>query len=251
VILRSLLFLVAFYLNTALFLLFGSWLLAAPRSWAMQGLRLHALASMWLLRVICAVRFEVRGREKLPNGACLVVAKHQSAWDTFGLIPIFRDPAMVMKAELGAIPLYGWFSHKFAHIFIRRDKGPTALKHLIRDARARASRGREIVIFPEGTRRAPGAAPDYKPGFIAVYEGLALPCAPLALNSGLFWPRRSIRRYPGTIIVEILDPVPAGLPRAEARRVIQDRIETACERLIAEALAAPNPPPLPTVAVGS
>jgi 1-acyl-sn-glycerol-3-phosphate acyltransferase len=251
VILRSLLFLVAFYLNTAVFLLLGSWLLAAPRSWAMQGLRLHALASMWLLRVICAVGYEVRGREKLPSGACLVAAKHQSAWDSFGLIPIFRDPAMVMKAELGAIPLYGWFSHKFAHIFIRRDKGPTALKHLIRDARARAAGGREIVIFPEGTRRPPGAAPDYKPGFVALYEGLSLPCVPVALNSGLFWPRRSILRHPGTIIVEILDPVPAGLPRAEARRVIQDRIETACARLITEARAAPNPPPLPAVAVGS
>jgi 1-acyl-sn-glycerol-3-phosphate acyltransferase len=251
VILRSLLFLVAFYVNTAAFLLLGSWLLAAPRSWAMQGLRLHALASMWLLRAICAVGYEVRGREKLPSGACLVCAKHQSAWDTFGLIPIFRDPAMVMKAELGAIPLYGWFSHKFAHIFIRRDKGPTALKHLIRDARARAASGREIVIFPEGTRRPPGAAPDYKPGFIALYEGLSLPCVPVALNSGLFWPRRSILRYPGTIVVEILDPVPAGLARAEARRVVEDRIETTCARLIAEARGAPNPPPLPAPTVGS
>jgi 1-acyl-sn-glycerol-3-phosphate acyltransferase len=242
---RSLLFLVAFYLNTALFLVLGSWLLAAPRSWAMEGLRLHALASMWLLRVICAVKCEVRGREKLPPGACLIAAKHQSAWDTFGLIPIFRDPAMVMKAELGAIPFYGWFSHKFAHIFIRRDRGPTALKRLIRDARARAGSGREIVIFPEGTRRPPGAAPDYKSGFIALYEGLSLPCVPLALNSGLFWPRRSIMRHRGTIVVEILEPIPAGLPRAEARRRVEDSIEAACARLIAEARAAPNPPPLP------
>jgi 1-acyl-sn-glycerol-3-phosphate acyltransferase len=249
VLLRSLLFLVAFYLNTALFLLLGSWLLAAPRRWAMQGLRLHALASMWLLRVICGVRCEVRGREKLPPGACLVAAKHQSAWDTFGLIPVFRDPAMVMKAELGTIPLYGWFSHKFEHIFIRRDRGPTALKRLIRDARERVGGGREIVIFPEGTRRPPGAAPDYKPGFIALYEGLSLPCVPLALNSGLFWPRRSIVRHPGTIVVEILEPIPAGLPRAEARRLIEARIEGACERLIAEARAAPNPPPLPAGAL--
>ena len=241
---RSLLFLVAFYLNTALFLVLGSWLLAAPRSWAMEGLRLHALASMWLLRVICAVKCEVRGREKLPPGACLIAAKHQSAWDTFGLIPIFRDPAMVMKAELGAIPFYGWFSHKFEHIFIRRDRGPTALKQLIRDARQRAAAGREVVIFPEGTRRPPGAQPDYKPGFLALYEGLALPCVPVALNSGLFWPRRSILRYPGTIVVEILDPIPPGLERAQARRLIQERIEAACERLIAEARAAPSPPPL-------
>ena len=242
---RSLAYLAVFYINTAAFLIFGSWLFLAPRSWAMEGLRLHGLASMWLLKVICALGCEVRGREKLPAGACLIAAKHQSAWDTFGLIPVFRDPAMVMKAELGAIPLYGWFSHKFEHIFIRRDRGPTALKQLIRDARQRAAAGREVVIFPEGTRRPPGAQPDYKPGFLALYEGLALPCVPVALNSGLFWPRRSILRYPGTIVVEILDPIPPGLERAQARRLIQERIEAACGRLIDEARAAPNPPPLP------
>jgi 1-acyl-sn-glycerol-3-phosphate acyltransferase len=243
--LRSLLYFAVFYVNTAAFLLLGSWLLLAPRRWAMEGLRLHGLASMWLLKVICRIDCEVRGREKLPRGACLVAAKHQSAWDTFGLIPVFRDPAMVMKAELGRIPLYGWFSHKFEHIFIRRDRGPSALKRLLRDARERAQGGREIVIFPEGTRRPPGAPPDYKPGFLALYEALSLPCVPVALNSGLFWPRRSIVRYPGTIVVEILDPVPPGLPRAEARRLIAERIEGACARLIDEARAAPNPPPLP------
>jgi 1-acyl-sn-glycerol-3-phosphate acyltransferase len=235
---RSLVFLVVFYLNTAAFLLLGSWLLLAPRRWAMEGLRLHGLASVWWLRAICGTRLEVRGREKLPRGACLVAAKHQSAWDTFGLIPVFRDPAMVMKAELGWIPLYGWFSHKFRHIFVRRESGPAALRALLRDARDRAGEGRDIVIFPEGTRRPPGAPPDYKPGFVALYEGLGLPCAPVALNSGLFWPRRSFMRYPGIIVVEILDPVPAGLPRAEARALIRERIETATARLIAEAKAA-------------
>lgn len=250
-LLRSAAFLVVFYLNTAMFLLLGSWLLFAPRRWAMEGLRLHGLASLWWLKAICGTRYEVRAREKLPKGACLVAAKHQSAWDTFALIPVFRDPAMVMKAELGLIPLYGWFSHKFRHIFVRRGRGPAALRAMVNDARDRAARGREIVIFPEGTRRPPGAEPDYKPGFVALYEGLNLPCVPLALNSGLFWPRRSIKRYPGTIVIEILDPVPPGLPRAEARALSQERIETACARLIAEARATPNPPPLPTEPAGA
>jgi len=244
-VVRSLIFLVVFYVNTAVFLVLGSWLLLAPRRWAMQGLRLHALASLWWLKVICGTRLEVRGREKLPAGACLVASKHQSAWDTFALIPVFRDPVLVMKAELGLIPLYGWFSHKFRHIFVRRDKGPSALKAMIRDARERASHGREILIFPEGTRRPPGAPPDYKPGFIALYEGLGLPCVPLALNSGLFWPRRSVLRHPGTIVIEILDPVAPGLPRAKARKLVQERIESACAALIEEALSAPRPPSLP------
>ncbi len=175
----------------------------------------------------------MRGREKLPDGACLVAAKHQSAWDTFALIPVFRDPAMVMKAELGWIPLYGWFSHKFQHIFVKRDKGPSALKAMIRDARQRAAQGREVVIFPEGTRRPPGAPPDYKPGYLALYDGPGAALRAAGAQFGLFWPRRSLLRYPGTIVIEILDPVPAGLPRAEARQLIQSRIETACERLIA------------------
>ena len=235
--LRSLLFAAVFYVNTAVFLVLGSWLLLAPRRWAMQGLRLHGLASLWWLKVICGTKVEVRGREKLPDGACLVAAKHQSAWDTFALIPVFRDPAMVMKAELGWIPLYGWFSHKFRHIFVKRDKGPSALRRLIRDARNRAAAKREIVIFPEGTRRPPGAVPDYKPGFVALYEGLGLPCVPLALNSGLFWPRRSLLRFPGTVVAEILDPIPPGLDKDTFFERLQNDIETATARLIAEARA--------------
>ncbi len=180
---------------------------------------------------------EVRGIEKLPKGACLVVSKHQSAWDTFALVPLFRDPAIVLKDELKWIPFYGWFCVKFEHILVKRDKAALALKRMIADARQRAEQGREIVIFPEGTRRPPGAPPDYKPGYVALYEGLELPCVPLALNSGLFWPRRSILRFPGTIVVEFLDPLPAGMPRKEFRRVIEARLEEASARLIAEAAA--------------
>jgi 1-acyl-sn-glycerol-3-phosphate acyltransferase len=180
---------------------------------------------------------EVRGIDKLPKGACLVVSKHQSAWDTFALVPLFRDPAIVLKDELKWIPFYGWFCVKFEHILVKRDKAALALKRMIADARQRAEQGREIVIFPEGTRRPPGAPPDYKPGYVALYEGLELPCVPLALNSGLYWPRRSILRFPGTIIVEFLDPLPAGMPRKEFRRVIEAQLEEASARLIAEAAA--------------
>ena len=215
----------------------GSWLLAAPRRWAMRGLRLHGLASLWWLKVICGTRVEVRGREKLPDGR--LPGRLQASVGLGHLRPHPGVPRSGHGHEGRArlIPLYGWFSHKFQHIFVKRDKGPSALKAMIRDARQRAAQGREIVIFPEGTRRPPGAPPDYKPGYLALYEGLGLPCVPLALNSGLFWPRRSLMRYPGTIVIEILDPVPAGLPRAEARQLIQSRIEAACERLIAEARA--------------
>lgn len=233
-IVRSYLFAIAFYVTTALFLVLGSWLLFGPRRWAMEGLRIHGVVSVWLLRVIAGTKLEVRGREHLPEGAFLVVSKHQSAWDTFGLVPLFRDPAIVLKDELKWIPFYGWFCVKFAHILVKREKAAVALKTMIADARDRAAQDREIVIFPEGTRRAPGAPPDYKPGYVALYEGLELPCVPLALNSGLFWPRRSLMRYPGTIVVEFLEPIPAGLPRKEFRRILEARLEEAADRLVAE-----------------
>lgn len=233
-LLRSYLFALAFYVTTALFLVLGSWLLLGPRRWAMAGLKLHAIVSVWLLRVIAGTRLEVRGREKLPKGAYLVVSKHQSAWDTFGLVPLFRDPAIVLKDELKWIPFYGWFCVKFEHILVKRDKAAKALKQMISDAQSRAAEGREIVIFPEGTRQAPGAPPDYKPGYVALYEALELPCVPLALNSGLFWPRRQLVRHPGTIVVEFLEPIPPGLPRKEFRELLEARLEAAAARLVAE-----------------
>lgn len=244
-LLRSLVFVPLFYLNTALFVVLGSFLLLGPRRYAMMGLKAHAIVSLWLLKWIVGTRMEVRGRERLPKPPYLVCSKHQSAWDTFALIPIFSDPAMVMKAELAHIPFYGWFSRKFEHVFVERARGPAALRSLVRDAQARADAGREIVLFPEGTRRAPGAPPDYKPGAVALYEGLALPCVPIALNSGLYWPRRKLMRYPGTILVEILDPLPPGLDREKFRAELEARIETATNRLIAEAAGSDLPPPMP------
>ena len=231
---RSLLFNLLFYVTTVLFLVLGSPLLFAPRRWAMAALAIHGRFELWLLRVIVGTKLEVRGREKLPPGACLVAAKHQSAWETFGLIPLFRDPALLMKRELFWIPLHGWFSHKFEMIPVDRDKGPAALRRMLREAKKRVAQGREIIIFPEGTRRAPGAPPDYKTGLLLLYEALGIPCVPLALNSGAFWPRRSLVRKPGTIIVEFLDPIPPGLPRAEFLERLIAAIENASARLLAE-----------------
>lgn len=233
--LRSLIFVAVFYLNTAVFLLLGSPLLLAPRAWAMAGLRAHARASLWWMRVIVGTTVEVRGLDNLPDGPALIAAKHQSAWDTFALIPLFRDPAMIMKAELGNIPFYGWFSRKFDHILVKRDKAAAALRQMIRQAKDRAASGRDIVVFPEGTRRPPGAVPDYKSGVVALYEGLENPCVPVALNSGLFWPRGSYLKMPGTILVEILPPIPPGMPRKKFRKELIERIETASERLRREA----------------
>jgi 1-acyl-sn-glycerol-3-phosphate acyltransferase len=232
---RSLIFYPVLYVNWALFLILGSWLLIGPRRWAMAGLALHGRSTVWLLRVICGTKIEVRGHEKLLPGPVIVAAKHQAAWDTFALISLMRDPAMVMKAELLSIPLYGWFCRKFELIPIQRELGPSALRQMVREARTRASAGREIVIFPEGTRTIPGSPAEYKPGIVFLYHDLKVPVCPLALNSGMFWPRRSFLRYPGTIVVEFLDPIPPGLPRQQFMDRLQSSIEAATGRLLAEA----------------
>jgi 1-acyl-sn-glycerol-3-phosphate acyltransferase len=234
---RSLLFNILFYVTTTLYVVLGSPLLFGPRRWAMAALANHARFELWLLKSIVGTTLEVRGKEKLPEGPCLVASKHQSAWETFALIPLFRDPALLMKRELLWIPFHGWFSRKFEMIPVDRDKGPSALRRMLRQAKKRVADRREIIIFPEGTRRAPGAPPDYKTGVVLLYEALEIPCVPVALNSGLFWPRRSLTRRPGTIVVEFLDPIPPGLSKAEFMSRLTNAIETSCARLLAEAKA--------------
>ncbi|CAN5245757.1 lysophospholipid acyltransferase family protein [soil metagenome] len=231
---RSLIFNAVFYVNLVLFLVLGSWFSLMPRKWAVRALQAWASTSVLLLRVIAGIRVEVRGAEHIPQGAALVAAKHQSLWETFALIPMVDDPAMVLKRELVWIPLFGWFIPKFRMIAVERSAGSQALRKMIADAKAAAAMGRQIVIFPEGTRRPPDAPPEYKPGAAALYLALGLPCTPVALNSGLYWPRRKFQRYPGTVIVEFLPAIPPGLPRRDFAQRLEAAIEGATSRLVAE-----------------
>jgi 1-acyl-sn-glycerol-3-phosphate acyltransferase len=231
---RSLLFNLIFYLNLILFLVLGSWLFVCPRIWAIRGLQTWARSSLWLLRVICGISMEVRGAEHIPQGACLVAGKHQSFWETFAVLPLMDDPCMVLKKELTYIPLFGWFALKFRMIAVERSAGSAALKKLVARAKEEIITGRQIVIMPEGTRRTPGDPPDYKPGAAALYGALNVPCVPFGLNAGLYWPRRKFQRFPGTILIEFLPAIPAGLNRKEFQARLQDAIETSTNKLVAE-----------------
>jgi 1-acyl-sn-glycerol-3-phosphate acyltransferase len=232
ILIRSLIYNIVFYVNTVLFLVVGSPFYLTPRKWAIRALQAWGKASLWWLKVICGTRYEVRGAENIPQGAVLVASKHQSAWDTFAILTLFDDPAMVLKRELVFIPLFGWFIPKFRMIPVERSSGASALMAMVARAKEAASMGRQIVIFPEGTRRLPGAPPDYKPGAAALYLKLGLPCLPIALNSGLYWPRRKFLRYPGTIVVEILPLIEAGLTRRDFAQRLESAIETATARLV-------------------
>ncbi len=224
-----------FYIVTALFVVVGSPLLIGPRRYAMAGLRAHSITSLWLLNKIVGLDFEIRGLENVPESAALFACKHQSAWETFALIPLFKDPVMLMKAELFWIPFHGWFSKKFGMIGIKREAGPAALRHMVSEARKRVEQGREIIIFPEGTRRHAEAPPDYKSGIQMLYRSLDVSCVPMALNSGLFWPRRQWMRYSGTVVVEFLEPIPPGMDKKSYMARLQNSIEEATSRLITEA----------------
>jgi 1-acyl-sn-glycerol-3-phosphate acyltransferase len=231
---RSILFNALFYVNIIVRMLVALPTLVLPHRFLLAVLRSYARSSLWLLRVVCGITVEWRGREKLPKGACIVACKHQSFWETFALFALLDDPTYVLKRELMWIPLFGWLARKARMIPIDRGARATALARMAALARQEIARGRQIVIFPEGTRRPPGAAPHYLPGIAYLYAETGLACVPVALNSGLFWPRRSLRRYPGTVLVEVLEPIAPGLDKRTFLRRLQSVVEEATTRLVAE-----------------
>lgn len=232
--LRSFLFNLAFYANLILWMIAAIPTFMMPRKVFIRTAQAWARSSLWLHRVIAGTRADFRGLERIPAGGLLVAAKHQSMWETFALFTIFDDPAYVLKRELMWIPLFGWYAWKAGMIPIDRRGGSPALAAMNRRAAAEAAAGRQILIFPEGTRRAPGAEPAYKFGLAHLYSNIGVPCLPLALNSGLYWPRRRFLRHPGTIEVEVLEPIAPGLPRDVLMSRVQTEIEAASNRLLAE-----------------
>lgn len=199
--------------------------------------RAWANITIWLMNHVAGIKLEVRGLEHLPDGGCIIAAKHQSALETFSAVPYLGQFAFILKRELNWVPLFGWYTSRTGMIPVNRGAKSAALRDITIKARQAIAEGRKIIIYPEGTRRPPGAPPEYKFGVMHLYSELDAPCVPMAVNSGLYWPRRSLRRYPGTATLEFLEPIPPGLDRDTFRTVLQDRIETATARLIAEARA--------------
>ena len=233
-IVRSVAFNICFYLNTLVFLIIALPTFLLPYQAIVEVAKAWGRVNLVLLRVIAGVRFELRGRDKIPRGALIVAAKHQSAWETFALLHLFDSPTFIMKRELQWIPIFGWLTIKGRMVAVDRGAGSQALVQMAERARVELARGRQLIIFPEGTRRQVGAEPRYKYGVSYLYAAEGVPCLPVALNSGVFWPRRSILRRPGTVVVEILDPIPPGLDKEVFIRRLQDEIETATARLVAE-----------------
>ncbi len=226
--LRSLLFLLWFAGVSALLSLVFCPVLLLPRGATVWLARTWARAAFWGLKIIAGIGWEIRGVP--PNGPVLVASKHMSMWDTLALWLVLDTPAIVLKRELLYIPFYGWFLWKATAIAIDRKSGAQALRKMNHAAQAVLAEGRPILIFPEGTRKKPGDAPDYKPGVAGLYSLLGVACVPVALNSGAYW--TSFLKYPGTIVLEFLEPIPPGLKRGAFMAELEQRIETATRQLL-------------------
>jgi 1-acyl-sn-glycerol-3-phosphate acyltransferase len=222
--------------------------LLLPEKQVTDLVRLWGRVTVFLLRVIAGTRIEVRGRENIPTGGALIAAKHQSMIETFALLPLLPFPTYVMKAELKKVPFFGLYTITSGMIHIERDKGPAALRTLVARAREELAKDRQIIIFPEGTRRPAGAPPEYQTGVALLYKALNVPVVPVALNSGLFWARHSFIQHPGTVVIEFLPPIPAGLEPRTFLSTLETTIETASDRLLVEADRGPRKPPFPAEA---
>jgi 1-acyl-sn-glycerol-3-phosphate acyltransferase len=205
---------------------------AGGQAGAVAVARVWARVALFGARWISGIRVELRGLERLPHGACIIAAKHQSMLDTIAPFTFLEGPAFVFKRELAQMPVFGWYLFLSGQVLVDRGAHMVALKSMLKSAKSRAEAGRQIVIFPEGTRRPVGAPPDYKPGVAALYGQLGVPVVPVALNTGLVWARKGIRRTPGVAVFEILEPIAPGLKRDAFMAELERRIETASDRLI-------------------
>jgi 1-acyl-sn-glycerol-3-phosphate acyltransferase len=226
--LRSALFLLWFGVITTILSLIFLPVVVLPRAATVWLARLWSRATFWGLKIFAGIDFEIRGQP--PKGPVLVAAKHMSMWDTLALYLVLDEPATVLKRELLRIPFYGWFLWKATAIAIDRTGGAGSLRKMSNAAKAVLAQGRPILIFPEGTRKKPGAMPDYKPGVVGLYALLDVTCVPVALNSGVYW--TGFLKRPGTIVLEFLEPIAPGLKRDAFMTQLEQRIEAATTALL-------------------
>lgn len=247
--LRSLVFNVAFYLNTMLrmIVLMPVYFLL-PRKVAYRIPKAWAASNLWLFKVIAGGDFVIEGRENLPDGAFIFASKHQSTWDIFAPIPLLDDPVYILKRELMWIPLFGWYVAKQNMIPINRAARSKAMTEMLARAREEMANRRQLVIYPEGTRRPSGAPPEYRYGIARLYEALEVPVVPVVLQAGLFWPRHKFLKHPGLIRMRILKPIAPGLPADEFFNRLVSTMEEASDQLLVETVRAHPDLPLPPTA---
>jgi 1-acyl-sn-glycerol-3-phosphate acyltransferase len=248
--LRSVAFNTVFYLNLIVqMIVFTPYYFLSPRHRAWFVPKFWSKTSLWLQEKIAGTKSEISGQENLPEGSFILAPKHQSFWDTIAFFPYLRDPLYILKRELTWIPFFGWYIMKMRMIPVNRGSRSKALKAVTIATRREMAHDRQLIIYPEGTRRPPGAEPAYKWGIVELYSQLGMPVVPVAHVAGLYWPRRKFLRYPGTIKARFLPPIEAGLEKEEFMRRLVSETEAGCDALLIEAFRSENPPPMPPTAV--
>lgn len=235
---RSVLFAVLALLWTSLWSLLCLPLLLAPRRAMQRAAACLFRGVLGLLAICCGLRWQIIGRENLPQGAAVIAAKHQSAWETLIFHVLLGDPVFVLKRELLRVPPIGWYMWKSGSIPIDRTTGFRAVKGMLPRVERALAEGAQVIVFPEGTRTPPGQRRPYHPGIAAIYARAQAPIVPVALNSGIFWGRRRFLKFPGVITLAVLPPMPPALGRAAFMEELEGRIETATDRLCEEAAEA-------------
>lgn len=247
---RSLAFNFVFYVSLIVQMIIWTpyyFLSSRARAWFVP--KFWARTSLWLQARIAGTKSEIAGQENLPEGSFILAPKHQSFWDAIAFFPFLNDPLYILKRELTWIPFFGWYIIKMRMIPVDRGSRSRALKAVLAATRQELARNpRQLIIYPEGTRRAPGDEPNYKYGIVELYAQLGVPVVPVAHVAGLYWPRRKFLRYPGTIKARFLPPIPAGLDKEEFMRRLIGETEAACDQLLIDAAHSRNPPPMPPTA---
>ncbi len=248
-VIRSVLFNAIFYLNLIVqMIIFTPFYFLLPRKKAYGIPKFWAKTNNWLMAKIAGTTFEVEGLENIPEGGYIFAPKHQSFWDVFGLLPWLDDPVYILKRELTWIPLFGWYVMKQDMIPVNRGAKGKVMLEVMRRATEEMKAGRQLIIYPEGTRRPPGAAPDYKYGIARIYRDLKVPVVPVVMHPGLFWPRRKFMRFPGHFKVRILPPIAPGLEPDDFHQKLVDLMETESDALLIETVRNNPQVPLPPTA---
>jgi 1-acyl-sn-glycerol-3-phosphate acyltransferase len=232
---RSILFDVSFYLVSFVLMLIFLPLMVLPQRVIFWAGRVWVTVTMGLLKAIVGLSYRIEGLENLPPGPCIIACKHESAWETLIFHVLLDRPGYALKRELTWIPLINLYFWRMGMVIIDRGAGASALKSLVQGARRVIAENRPLVIYPEGTRSTPGKPGEYQAGVGILYRDLGVPVVPVALNSGIFWGRRSPVKHPGQITVQFLPPIQLGLSRVDFMETLVDRIESASKRLSAEA----------------
>jgi len=232
ILMRSILFAIWLYGSLAVVGVLGMPSLLLSRRYALIVARTWIRLVVWGLRWIAGIRIEVRGLQHRPVGPAIVASKHQGMLDIMEPFLALDGPCFVLKRELANLPGFGWYCTKLRMIPVDRGGGSPAVKALVRASRERLDEGHQVLIFPEGTRRPPGAPAEYKSGVAALYRDLDMAVTPMATNSGQCWPARGLIKRPGLVVFEFLPPIPPGLQRAAFMRRLEESIETASTALL-------------------